>query len=135
MKYTDSPLFIYAAISSDETGASARKEIKKIREGKQPVLTSTLTFDEVFWKVKKEKGQEAALKAGKAFLEMENVAFVDVTDNVLWRAYELIESYSLDPRDAIHAACALVRGASVMISEDKDFDRITEIKREWPLAV
>lgn len=131
MKYIDSNLFIYAALYSDERGEKARNFIKKVRKGDREAVTSALTFDEVFWKVRKEKDFESALEIGKSFLEMENLTFVEVDDNILRKAYNLIKKYKLDPRDAIHMACALKKGSNTIISEDEDFDRIKKINREW----
>lgn len=131
MKYIDSNLFIYAALSTDERGEEARNFIKEIRKGGERAVTSALTFDEVFWKVQKEKDFESALKVGKSFLEMGNLVFVEVDDSVLWRSYNLIKKYELDPRDGIHLSCALEKGATVIVSEDEDFDEVEEVKREW----
>lgn len=133
MKYIDSNLFIYAALYSDERGKQARNFMKEIRKGKEVAVTSVLTFDELFWKVKKEKDFEAALKIGRSFLEMENLVFVEVDDSALWRSYKLIKKYKLNPRDGIHLACALGKGATVIVSEDKDFDQVEEVKRQWIL--
>lgn len=133
MKYIDSNLFIYAALSTDKRGQEARNFMKGIRKGGERAVTSSLTFDEVFWKVQKEKDFESALKIGKSFLEMENLIFVEVGDSVLWRSYNLIKKYRLDPRDSIHLACALEKGATVIVSEDTDFDEVEEVEREWIL--
>lgn len=131
MKYIDSMLFIYAAINTDETGKKARKHIKEIRTGKEKTVTSALTFDEVFWKVKKEKTHKQALKIGKALLKTKNLKFQEVNDEILWKTHELLEKHELDPRDAIHLSCALKNQSEVIISEDKDFDKPEEIKRQW----
>ncbi len=131
MKYVDSNLFIYAALNDDEKGEKARDHIKDIRKGNDVAFTSVLTFDEVFWMVKREKGEENALEAGRAILEMKNLQFVDVDTSLLWNAYKLIEEHGLDPRDSIHLACALDQDADKMISEDDDFDRVKEVEREW----
>jgi len=130
MKYLDANIFIYAFIDVGDKGNRARLLLKKIREGKEVAATSALTFDEVFWIVKKEKGFDNALKACKALLEMPNLICFDVNDEVIWRAYELIKRYRLDPRDSIHISCALTHGVFTLISEDKDFDRVKEIERK-----
>ncbi len=130
MIYIDSNIFIYAAVYQDDKGNNARKLIKKITDGEIIATTSALTFDEVFWIVKKERNIEMALEAGKALLLMQNLKFLKVDDTVLWQAYNLIEKHKLDPRDAIHAACAIIHGVYTIISEDSDFDIIKEFERK-----
>jgi len=130
MIYIDSNVFIHAAIHQDTKGDNARKLIKNVTDGEIIATTSALTFDEVFWIVKKERNFEMALEAGKALLLMQNLKFLMVDDTVLWQAYNLIEKHKLDPRDAIHAACALIHGVYTIISEDDDFDRIKEFERK-----
>lgn len=131
MQYIDSNLFIYAALSKNEKGEIARDHIKKIRKGSIKAVTSSLTFDEVFWKIQQERSFKSSLKIGKAFLETNNLIFLEVDDKVLWRAYNLIEKHELDPRDGIHLACSLEEGVHTIISEDEDFDQIKEIDRKW----
>ena len=128
--YLDSNVFIFAALNQDEKGNRSRNLIKEIREGKERAATSALTFDEVVWKVKKTIDTNAALIAGKAVLEMQNLIILEVNDSILWEAYRLIKNYDMDPRDSIHAACAIVNGAFIIISDDPDFDRIKELKRK-----
>jgi predicted nucleic acid-binding protein len=43
-----------------------------------------------------------------------------------------MERYGLKPRDAIHAATAMENRITVIVSYDKDFDRIRELKRVEP---
>ncbi len=57
--------------------------------------------------------------------------FIDVNDGVIWKALELIREYQLLPRDAIHAATAFIAGTETVFSEDKDFDNIPGLKRNW----
>lgn len=129
MRYLDANVFIYAALYEGEKGKKARKLIKKVREGEEVAFTSALTFDEFFWIVKKERGFDSALEAGKALLETPNLTFLEVDDTILWQAYNFIKKYKLDPRDAIHLSCVFVHGIFTIISEDEDFDRVKEVKR------
>jgi predicted nucleic acid-binding protein len=41
-----------------------------------------------------------------------------------------MRKYNLDPRDSIHAASSFKEGAEVIVSLDKHFDRIKEVKRK-----
>ena len=131
MNYFDSNIIIYAILDGTKTGDWARNILDKVQNEEMPACTSFLTFDEVFYKVKKIKGNEVALKNIEAFLTMPNMRFIDVNDGVIWRALGLIKEYNLLPRDSIHAATAFIAGAELVYSEDIDFDRIRGLKRKW----
>jgi len=129
MIYLDANVFLNAILNREKEGEKARDLIQKLQKGEMAAATSALSFDEVFWVVKKHRDFNKALKASKAFLEIPNLTFLEVDDETLWSALSLAEKYRLAPRDAIHLACALNHGISTIISEDEDFDRIKEIKR------
>jgi predicted nucleic acid-binding protein len=131
MRYFDSNFFIYAALDNGKKGKWARNLLRAIESGKESAVTSALTYDEFIWKVKREKGFEAAITATEALLEMPNLHFLEIDDEVIWKSFELIKNQKLDPRDSIHAACALLHGVFTIVTEDKDFDRVNEINREW----
>jgi len=129
MMYLDSTTFIWANLYNDKKAENARRLLDSIITGEEFSATSTLTFDEVFWIVKKERNFDIAMESGKALLEMKNLTFLEVNDTVLWRAHNLMGEYRLDPRDAIHVACALVNGIHTIVSEDSDLDKVKEIER------
>ncbi len=63
------------------------------------------------------------------FLQLPNIAFLNANNIVIYKSQELIENYSLKPRDAIRAASAIINENQKIISDDKDFDKIKELKR------
>ncbi len=131
MNYLDSNLIIYAILDETEIGDWTRGVLERVQDGVLHACTSFLTFDEVFYKVNKVKGTDIAIKNLEAFLTIPNMRFIDVNGTVIWRALELIREYNILPRDAIHAATAFVAGAETIFSQDKDFDGIKGLKREW----
>ncbi len=131
MNYLDSNLTIYAILDETEIGDWARGVLERVQGGVLHACTSFLTFDEVFYKVNKVKGTDIAIKNLEAFLTIPNMRFIDVNGTVIWRALELIRKYNILPRDAIHASTAFVAGAETIFSQDKDFDGIKGLKREW----
>lgn len=130
MIYLDSNVFLNAILNRGKAGEKARDLIHKIEKGEIKASTSALTFDEVFWIVKKYRSFNKALEACKALLQIPNLLFIEVNDKTLWLACGMIEKYRLNPRDGIHLACALSREIHTIVSEDKDFDRVKEIKRK-----
>ena len=135
MIYLDSNVFISAAINNEELGSKCRNLVRRIKEGESKAATSALTFDEVVWKVKKERSFETGLLAGRAILEMKNLSIIEVNETVLAEALGIMKNCILDPRDAIHAACSISRGISTIISEDSDFDRVKELKRKGIMEI
>lgn len=129
MIYLDSNVFLHGSLSTDARGENSRKILTDVQNGKNPAATSALTYDEVFWVVKKHKGFDTALKAVEALLEMPNLAILPVDTDLVRQAHGLVKRYRLNPRDAIHAASALVHGISTVVTDDPDFDRIKEIKK------
>lgn len=130
MVYIDSNIFILAIINNESIGEKARKFLRNVQEGKEAASTSTLTFDEVVWKVLQTRGFDNAMIVANDLLEMQNLVFLDVNTSVLLKSYRLMKSYNLYPRDSIHASCALNNNIFTIISEDKDFDRIKELRRK-----
>ncbi len=129
MIYLDANVFLNAILKGN-AGRRARDLLRKVQNGEITAGTSALTFDEVFWIVKKHRGFDSALKATKAVLEIQNLTFIEVNDKIIWQAYDLAEKYRINPRDSIHAACAISKNIYVIFSEDSDFDKIKEIKRK-----
>jgi predicted nucleic acid-binding protein len=129
MIYLDANVFLSAILNQEDEGEKARDLLQKLQKAEIVAATSALSFDEVFWIVKKHRGFISALKAAKTLLEIPNLTFLEVNDQTLWSAYNLAEKYRLDPRDAIHVACALDHAIFTIISEDEHFDKVKEIKR------
>jgi len=129
MIYLDASVFLNATLNQEDEGEKARNLIRKLQKVEIAAATSALSFDEVFWIVKRHRDFMSALRAAKALLEVPNLTFLEVNDETLWSAYNLAEKYRLDPRDAIHIACALDHAIFTIISEDEHFDKVKEIKR------
>ena len=132
MIYLDSNGFIYAVVADEKTEEKSRlsKEILvRLSEGNIEVGTSTLTWDELVWNVKKFLGEETAKVEGKKFLEFPNLKILNVDITTITEAQRITETYKLKPRDSIHAACAIKNNISKIISDDPDFDKVKEIER------
>lgn len=130
MIYLDSNIFILASGSRSGIGEKARKFLKNLQAGRERAFTSALTFDEVVWKVSQIRNFDDALAIGNSFIEMPNLVLLDVNANIISKSLDLMRLYRLYPRDSIHAASALNNNIFEIISEDKDFDMIKELKRK-----
>lgn len=97
--------------------------------------SSALSFDEVVWAVRKQRGETESINAGQAFLNISGLKILDVDHVVLTSSIGLMKRYHMNPRDSIHAASAIGVSAEIIVSEDPDFDSLSEIKRMPILSV
>ena len=131
MIYLDANVFVYAATNDEEKGDWARKILLSIAEEKEEGCTCTLTWDEVVHAIWKLRGKEKASIEGKKMLEVD-IIFIPPTKEVITKAQDLLEQTNLKPRDAIHAATAIIKKADKLASDDPDFDQVKGLKRMKP---
>ncbi|MEM3479804.1 MAG: type II toxin-antitoxin system VapC family toxin [Candidatus Bathyarchaeia archaeon] len=133
--YVDSNVFIYSVIYDEVFVPEARKcreFLLKIALGEIEAHTSLITWDEVTWIVKKIMGEELSVEYGRKFLRFPNLRFLGVKRTTILKAQDFMEKYRLKPRDAIHAATALENKINIIVSYDRDFDSLIEVKRTEP---
>lgn len=132
MIYLDSNVFIYPVISEEKTerkASAAKKILFRVAEGDLEAATSSLTWDELVWVVRKFLGIKAGLKEGEKLLEFPNLKILTIDEKVIKEAQKIAKKYELKPRDAIHVGCVIKNNIKEIISDDPDFDRIKEVKR------
>jgi len=129
MIYLDSNVFIYACLSSDAIGERSRNLLRGVERGEVDAASSTLSFDEIVWAVKKYRTMEQAISAGEAFINMLKLSLVPVDETVVRYAIEVMKRYGFDPRDSIHTASAILCRAEALMSSDPHFDRLKELQR------
>ena len=134
MIYLDANIFIYTVTGDSKQSESCLSIIKKIITGEVEACTSFLTWDEALYALKRELGREKALEESRKFLEIPYLFFINVDGAIITKAQIMAELYHLNPRDAIHAATAILNKCTEIISDDPDFDAVKEIKRLSPAA-
>ena len=130
MKYLDANVFIYPVIDNDRMAEFYRKIIYEVISKKIQACTSILTWDEVIHYLIKERGKSFALMQSEKFLKLPNLYFIDASPSIIFKAHQLMKIHDINPRDAIHVATALSCKSDEIISEEKVFDKIKEIKRK-----
>ncbi|MDG7022756.1 MAG: type II toxin-antitoxin system VapC family toxin [Nitrososphaerota archaeon] len=129
--YIDSNIFISPLIyerSSDSIGS--RKVLAAIEKAEVTAYTSTFTWDEVVWVVRRVLGRADSIQVGERLAAYPNLRFVSASEEVIRSAQRLLSDFNIAPRDAIHVASALSKSVDVMVSDDSDLDVIEGIKRE-----
>ena len=133
--YVDSKGFIYPATYDPRSipeAASAMARLNEIASGTVEARTSTLTWDEVTWVVRRLFDAKKAAAQGASFLRLPNLKLLKVDYETISEAQSIIESHDLKPRDAIHAATALTNDIHRILSFDHDFDGIPSLTRIIP---
>lgn len=133
--YVDSNVFLYPVIYDEGAVVEAKKcrdFLLKIALAKVEAYTSSVTWDEVVWVVRRLFGIENSVEEGKRFLGFPNLRVLGVRKSTVFKAQELVERYKLKPRDALHAAVALENKIKTIVSYDDGFNVITEIERIEP---
>ena len=130
MNYIDSNVFIYPILYQGKKTDNAKKILSKMVDGEITCATSSLTLDEIMWIVMNETDREKALQIGKDIMTLPNLKILDVTNEHIMQSITLMEKYKkLKPRDAIHLAICTTAGIFRFITDDADFDHISEINR------
>lgn len=129
--YVDSNVFIAPLIYEEAGGAKAAAEVLKlVEEGQVTAYTSTLTWDEVVWVVRRALGKPDSVQAGHKLLAFPNLRFVPASEVVVRSAQQIVSDHGVAPRDALHLASALSRNLPLVLSDDPDLDIIPQLKRE-----
>jgi Predicted nucleic acid-binding protein, contains PIN domain len=125
--YLDANVFVFAAVNTEDLGVNARSVIRKIQFGEDTAVTSALTWDEVFWAVKKHS-LELAFEVCEAMLNLPNLEIVSADKELALSALRLMRDCHLAPRDALHAATAIACGVDFLVTSDAHFSRVKELK-------
>lgn len=128
-KYIGANIFLQGILYDDK---QSKEILSKLVKREFLSYTSILTWDEIVFIVRKFLGEEIAIREGERFLRMPNLFFIDADKKIILHAQNLVKKYALKPRDAIHISSALANGIHEIISLDRDFDKIKEIKRIEP---
>jgi len=126
--YLDANVFIFAALNTEDYGDKAEALLERIQQGGEKAVTSALTFDETFWEVKRNRELEKALETGEAMLYFPNLNIIPADREVVLSAIQIIRMYNLAPRDAIHAATAIMEKVDFIVSTDRIFAKVKELK-------
>ena len=131
MAYIDTNVFVYAALENSQNSEAvhSRAILEKIVAKKIPASTSILTWDEFVWACRKALPLDESVSEGQRLLNLQNLQVRECNMPIATVAGELVMKYLLKPRDALHAATALLNGEKEIITDDVDFGKVKELKR------
>jgi predicted nucleic acid-binding protein len=93
--YVDSNLFISPVVYGDSgKGKDATRILRKIETGEFSAYTSTLTWGEVVWVVRKTLGKGDSIESGRKLINFPNLRFIEVGDSIITKSQSLMEKYN-----------------------------------------
>ncbi len=131
--FIDANVFVSAWLGKDQRARRCQDFIEKVERGEQRASTSVLVFDEVLHSLETNTGdREKSLAIVKRLAAIQYLKIYEVTPKQLAASFRVFSSYGLRPRDSLHVATMLENGVEKILSYDRDFDTVKEIKRVEP---
>ena len=123
--FVDANVLVYLNLGVEEVARFFEKLLTESR-----LYTNVLVLDEVLyvsWRRYCVKFEDTM-----RFLDDVVLPYVKVL-NVGWEEYVKAKGYVgiLKPSDALHVAVMLNNGIKTVVSEDRDFDRVGDVRRVW----
>lgn len=121
MVYLDANVFVLATLGKDSLGDAARHILANLKQ--IDAKTCCLTMDELAWVVLRKVDNATSIKACKAVLMLPDLDIVSVEYGDMWKMTELMDTFELKPRDALHLAIMERLGEKTIVTEDTHFDK------------
>lgn len=132
--FVDAHVFLYAVGAESPHRDACRSVLQAVGQGKLDGVTSSEVLQEILHVRSRRVNIQDATSAVRAAADLVVEVFPVTTRDVL-EACRLLESHSgLGARDALHAAVMKNSRVHLLVSLDRDFDAIADLKRIEPSA-
>lgn len=131
LHFIDSNIFFYSKIMDTEYGASCAEVLRQIQDKKISAATSVLVTLEVVNALRKFGLARQVKDVIDSIFSLE-IEILDMTSSDVRNAIELCQRFGISPYDCAHVAVMHRAEITRIISADKDFDRIPDVKRKNP---
>jgi hypothetical protein len=133
--FLDTCVPIYAAGRAHPYKEPCARIVLAVAEGEIEAVTDAEVIQEIVYRFHAIGRRSEGLKVAEEFLTLlENV--LPTTREDVARSLELQRAYPfLPPRDALHVAVILGAGLGQIVSADRHFDRVREVKRVDPMRL
>ncbi len=130
--FVDTAVLMYAAGAEHPLRAPCRRFVEAVGSRSIDAVTSTEVIQEIIHRYaaigRREDGAELATRSLDLFAPA-----LPITHALVRRVPDLVVRYpGLAARDAIHVATCLHEGIAEIVSPDRAFDAVTEIRRIDP---
>ena len=131
--FIDAPLLIYLNTLSEPVKRALYENFYMNVLTQYKVYTDVLVLDEVIYVSKKRYGIPYSTTI--EFIQSTVIPFITILElgeEEYHKAAEIMREYNIKPSDALHLGAAMDNNnISLIISEDREYDKIPSIKRLW----
>jgi predicted nucleic acid-binding protein len=131
--FLDADVFLYAVGADSPHRTPCRAVLEAVGQGKLDGITSSEVLQEMLHVRSRRMNVTDAVSAVRAAADLVSEV-LPVTNHDVLEACSLLEAHSsLGARDALHAAVMKNSQVHVLVSVDRDFDVIPDLKRIDPM--
>jgi uncharacterized protein len=130
--FVDSAVLMYAAGRDHPLRAPSIRFLDQVADGSIQAITSVEVVQEVFHRYLSLRRPDLARIVAKDAQDM-FAPVVPITHALMRRIPDLVDKYPrLQARDLVHVATCIHEGVTEIISPDKAFDQVSEVRRIDP---
>ena len=131
--FLDSTTLIHAIDKGAEYHKECLNAISKAAKGEIHAATSLETLEETLFILSKLTSPPTALRVTHDYLKMTKIKKYEMKLTIFEHALEIMEITPLKrPKDAINVATMLEQDIPKIVSEDKEYDKVSLIQRVHP---
>ena len=130
--FIDAPLLIYLNTLANSRDRILYENFYIEILTKYKPYTDVLVLDELIYISKKKYG--IPYKVSVEFVQSNVLPYTSVlslSEDEYSHAAKILTEYGLKPSDALHLGSMINNGITLVVSEDKEYDKVPTIKRLW----
>jgi predicted nucleic acid-binding protein len=132
--YIDTSLIMYTAGGDHPLRDPSVHVLERVSSGAIDAVTSAEVIQEILHRYLAIRRPDMAIRIAKLALDM-FAPVLPVTHAIVRRLPDLAERYpDLQARDLVHVATCIHEGIAEIVSADRGFDQVAELRRIDPLA-
>jgi len=130
--FIDAPLLIYLNTMTDPSARMPYENLYIRVLTKYKLYTDVLVLDEVIYISRRKYGipYDVSVEFIKSVV-LPYVSIIDLGEDEYKLAEKILVEYNLKPSDSLHLGAMLSNAINLIISEDKEFDKVKSVKRLW----
>ena len=132
--FIDTAVLMYANGASHPLRVACRRILSGIGDGRIDAVTSVEVVQEILHRFTSIRSPEVGIRIARLTLDA-FAPVLPITHATMRRSMDLVERYpTLSARDVIHVATCIQEGISEIVTPDRGFDQVVEIRRIDPTA-